>query len=413
MKILLAGVPFGRNNIGDEAILEGMVTMLRSIEPAVEICVSTDMQKETRDVLNVETCPLLGFSHVDYSREEAESIIQQQDLFIWSGATGLSDYPDDAMTLVSICRKVNTPVVIFGTGMNSELNPAKFQLQAGRKKDLFRKLSQLTFGTVDFSYIYEKRKLATMLATMKANLAYPRLIALRNEDSQQNLKTHCPGIKSQLGVDLALVLDSDESVFERLDKHTQELLGQDRKKIGLCISAQRQLNNLDEFAARVDEWIVKYEANVFLIAMNPITDAALMETIRKQLRNKQNCTLVKACLQPREVVALSARMDTVISSRLHLLILASINHVPLIGISRGSKVDTFLKRFGLQSCGSVEAVDLAKIDTELKKFFNNPLEFKLKSKKVRAQMLNNQKVALDMLHHVLHEIKENIHACTA
>jgi polysaccharide pyruvyl transferase WcaK-like protein len=413
MKILLGGVPFGRNNIGDEAILEGIVTMLREIKPEAQITVSTDDQLETQKHLEVKTCPLIGFNHVSYDREEALAIFKEHDLYIWSGATGLSDYPDDAMDTLTMCKSVGTPFVIFGTGMNSELNPAKFTLQPGKKKDLLAKLSQLSCHTINFADLYESRQLKKMLVKMNRILADAEMIALRNQDSCENLKGKCKDLNINRGADLALVLNSSSDALAKIDTTSRLLLGQKRKKIGVCISAQRCVNNLSEMSVKMDQWIEKFSANIFFIPMNPISDADLMTQIKAQMKNQENCVVVKNCLGAKDVVALAAEMDTIISSRLHLLILGSINHVPLIGISRGSKVDTFLKRYNLQSCGSVEQVDLHAMEEQLDYFMKNKAIFELKSKKIRAKMMKDLKLALDMLHSVIEQTEEKIHARSA
>lgn len=413
MKILLGGVPFGRNNIGDEAILEGIVTMVREIKPEAEICVSTDDGVETQKLLNVKTCPLFGFSHVNYDRQKAQNTIKDHDLFIWSGATGLSDYPDDAMEILSMCKNVNTPYIVFGTGMNSELNPAKFILQPGRKKNLLSNLSKLTAHTLDFTGLYENHQLKKMHSKMNRILAGAELIALRNQDSCNNLNRTCPGLNIARGADLALQLSSSQGALSRLDETSRFLLGQKRKKIAVCISAQRCVNNLLDLAKKMDSWIEKFSANIFFIPMNPISDAELMTQIKGLMNHKENCTVVKGCNQAAEVVTLAAEMDIIISSRLHLLILGSINHVPLIGISRGSKVDTFLERYDLRSCGSVEQVDLNLMEEQLKTFLKNKADFVLKSQKVRANMTKDLKLALDMLHSVIELTEEKLHARSA
>ncbi len=52
-KILIGGVPFGRDNVGDEAILECIVSIVRSVCPDSEIWVSTDDREATEKKLKV------------------------------------------------------------------------------------------------------------------------------------------------------------------------------------------------------------------------------------------------------------------------------------------------------------------------------------------------------------------------
>ena len=47
MKILLGGVPLGCDNIGDEAIIASVVTLLRKIVPDAELTVCTRDRENT------------------------------------------------------------------------------------------------------------------------------------------------------------------------------------------------------------------------------------------------------------------------------------------------------------------------------------------------------------------------------
>jgi polysaccharide pyruvyl transferase WcaK-like protein len=84
---------------------------------------------------------------------------------------------------------------------------------------------------------------------------------------------------------------------------------------------------------------------------------------------------------------LAGRLDLVISSRLHLLILASIVHVPIIGISRGTKVDNFLAPFGQVSAGSVVQCDFDHMQSELDRLIDSREEFMEVSTYVHEMLL--------------------------
>ena len=64
----------------------------------------------------------------------------------------------------------------------------------------------------------------------------------------------------------------------------------------------------------------------------------------------------------------------VVSSRLHLLILASNVLVPGLGIERGSKIANYLKAFGRTSSGSVDDCDFAALEREILELASLPVE---------------------------------------
>ena len=60
--------------------------------------------------------------------------------------------------------------------------------------------------------------------------------------------------------------------------------------------------------------------------------------------------------------AAAASCRVVVSSRLHLLILAANVGTPIIGIDRGSKIANFLAAFGLAPAGSVDDCDFSAVE---------------------------------------------------
>ena len=85
MKILLGGIPLGRNNVGDEAIIAGVVKIVREVSPRAAITVSTD-DPETAARLGVQVCPLFGFDVVRYDPSAMRRTILEHDATVWSGA---------------------------------------------------------------------------------------------------------------------------------------------------------------------------------------------------------------------------------------------------------------------------------------------------------------------------------------
>ena len=124
MRILVGGVPFGRNNVGDEAILECVIQILRETCPSATLTVSTDDGPATARKFNVQTTELFGFEP-PYSRERMIQMLGDHDAFVWAGATGLSDYPEIPVEMLRIAQKAGRKTVVWNVGMNDELNPAK------------------------------------------------------------------------------------------------------------------------------------------------------------------------------------------------------------------------------------------------------------------------------------------------
>ena len=117
--------------------------------------------------------------------------------------------------------------------------------------------------------------------------------------------------------------------------------------MGLCISTQRRVADL-EGVKRLVATVRGGGARVVGIPMNPKTDRALLEGLGVE------------CIPgdtPEAVCEAAADCRAVLSSRLHLLILAANVGTAVFGVARGSKVANWLANFGRTVEGSFDDCD--------------------------------------------------------
>lgn len=401
MKILIGGVPFGRKNIGDEAILASVVRLVREAAPGATLTVSTD-DPATAARLGVEVCPLFGFDVVPYSENEMKATMVRNDAYIWSGATGLSDYPDRACQLLSAARAAGCRRVIWNVGMNSELNPAKYRLQ-GRRLQLARAADTLTAGILGIRRRMESAMESRARAALCAELSDCQLVVTRDPQSARELeRSGLPASKVLVGADSALVQAQapwPPAALAPGDIARLEMPGV--RRVGLCVSAQREITRWPELVAALDRILALPGVEIVGLPMNPVTDLEILQRLQRDVARPEAFQVIAGVTEPEDITALAARMDVLISSRLHLLILGSINHVPLVGISRGSKVDNFLAPFGLEAVGSVESCDFDRLVSETARLLDGRDEFRQRSEKVRADLLARLDRAMARLKEVL------------
>ena len=326
MRILLGGIPLGCDNIGDEAIIAGVVKMLKNSIPGVELTVAT-ADPATGDRLDVNVVPSYGFAGVGL--EDFAAVAKLHDAYVWCGATGLSDYPDVALDLLDIAQKAGVATFVWGVGMDDELNPVFFRV-SGRRRVLLR-----LFGLVGW---YERRLRAKLARRISNILPRCKGVWLRDPQSSAMLASMgFPG--AQVSVDSAILLCDVASSNARISSGSRTL--------GLCISTQRQVVDLDG-VRRMIAAVRESGAKVLGIPMNPKTDRVLLESLGVE------------CIPgttPEAVMAAAATCDVVLSSRLHLLILAANVGTPGLGIARGSKLANWLANFNRPVEGSVSACD--------------------------------------------------------
>ena len=325
MKILLGGIPLGCDNIGDEAILACVAGMLREAVPGIGLTVAT-RDAATAGLLDAEVVPPYGFAGVP--ADGFAAVAARHDAYIWCGATGLSDYPHAALDLLEAAQGAGVPTYVWGVGMDRELNPAFFRA-SGRRRALLSALG--------LAGCYE-RHLETRLAKRIARvLPRCRGVWVRDPESAERLAaTGFPG--AGVAADTAIRMGREWAAGNR---------GAMRRRLGICISTQRQVRNLDG-VGRLVSAVRAAGGEVVGIPMNPKTDRALMEG------------LGIGCIAgntPEAVCEAAAGCGAVLSSRLHLLILAANAGTPVFGISRGEKIANWLANFGRAPLGSVADCD--------------------------------------------------------
>ena len=342
MKILLGGIPLGCDNIGDEAIIACVVKMLKASLPGVELTVAT-ADPDTADLLGVKVVPPFGFA--GRGLDGFDDIVRRHDAYVWCGATGLSDYPQVALDLLEIAQGAGVPTFIWGVGMDDELNPAFFKVRGKRR------LVLSLFGLVGW---YERRLRARLARRIAATLPKCKGVWLRDPQSAAMLSaTGFPG--ANIAADTAILLAPPYHHTTTPQYHNTTIPPHHHTTLGLCISTQRQVADLDGVKGLIAA-VRASGAKVIGIPMNPKTDRVLLD--RLGVESISGTT-------PEAVQEAAAKCDVILSSRLHLLILAANVGTPGIGIARGSKLANWLSNFNRTVSGSVFDCDWKKVTDEV------------------------------------------------
>ena len=358
MKILLGGIPLGCDNIGDEAIIACVVKMLKESLPGVELTVAT-ADPDTAELLGVNVVPPFGF--VGRALDGFLNVVRRHDAYIWCGATGLSDYPHVALDLLETAQNAGVQTYIWGVGMDDELNPVFFKVH-GKRRIVLK-----CFGLVGW---YERRLRTRLARRIAAILPRCRGVWLRDPQSAAMLAS-LGFANAGIAADTAILLDrvgigsarvgktlidpnptlNDPNSTLKDSNPTLKDSNRPYPTLGLCISTQRQVADLDGVKGLIAA-VRASGARVLGIPMNPKTDRALLESLGVE------------CIPgttPEAVMDAAAKCDVVLSSRLHLLILAANVGTPILGIARGSKLANWLANFGRTVEGDVYDCDWEKV----------------------------------------------------
>ena len=393
MKLLLGGVPLGCDNIGDEAIVGCAVDLLRQLVPGAEITVCTRDREGTAARLRVAVAPLYGFGE-DPDLHGFAELVRRHDAYIWFGATGLSDYPEAATDLLRAARRAGVPSIVWGVGMNSELNPAVYRVR-GRRRRILDLLSTVLF--TDLTAAYERHLLRRTRRHIRRELAACKLVVLRDESSLREVRS-CGVAAAVVGADTAILQNS--TATPPLPE------GPGVTRIGFCISEQSVVSDLDGVVKLWSELLEVTERRLVLIPMNPVKDKRLMLQLASRVAHSDRIECLDRS-DPADVQACASQCRVIVSSRLHLLILGANAGTPGIGIERGSKITNWLAEFGDTPAGTVDSCDFAGIVRRIDAVLNRPdAEARTEVRAVTAAMRRRLDAASEMLRRALLECAE-------
>ena len=397
MKILLGGVPFGCDNIGDEAILASVIGVFRRICPSAELVVCTGDREGTERKFGLKTVPLYGFDPALPAARFAESL-SGVDCYVWAGATGLSDYPEMACSILETVHDAGVRSIVWNVGMNDEFNPSFFTLGGGER--VFAEKMR-SFTGLDLAGIWRERRIRAVRRRLAGALSRCDLIVVRDPKSLESLRRCAPFPDAVSGADTAILQTQcrwDELPWSGAER---DLFESASVRMAVCISQQRRIREFDAFTDWLDSTLEAHPGMLAVtLPMNPKKDYQLMLKLREGSRHPDRILPLRFP-EPEHVQAVASRCDLIVSSRLHLLILGLNNLVPGVGIARGSKISDFISQFGLVTAGSTGQLDLPALTAAVESALTGRDEFRLRAKFVRAELLADLEHAVGLLKQTL------------
>jgi len=298
---------YGRGNAGDEAILEAIVGEMRSIDGEMTIHVMSRRPREAAVAHRVRS--IYTFHYFKYRRA-----MRQSKLFINGGGSLMQDVTSSRSLLFYL----------------STLRTAK---KAGCKVHMYG---------CGFGPILRRRN---MVRVTKALDRYVDAITLREDDSLQEIRAI--GVTKPeivLAADPALNLrpDPDNQVDSILIRSGIPLTGD-----YICFTVRKWpgfQQKIGELAAAAEYAYRVHGLTPVFVPIEPRTDVAPSRAVMAKLTVP--CYLAETTGASGAVIGVYSRMRVVLSMRLHGLVFASSQGVPLIGVVYDKKVSSFLKYLG-------------------------------------------------------------------
>lgn len=365
-KIVISGY-YGFDNLGDEAVLAGIIDSFSYLQKKLKITILSNQPRITSARYGVE-----AINRNDI--KEIIKVISRSDLFVSGGGsllqdiTGLKSIPY-YLGLVFLAQLLGKKTVFYAQGV----------------------------GPI-------RRKINKKLVKWIGNRT--DLITVRDSDSRCLL--------NEIGVKAGLIKETVDPVFglepkSKLSKWQVQNNNKDdehkfsNNKNGFDIDSPlvgisvRPWNN-DRYIQTIANgatWLAeKFGGQILIIPMYFDQDWGVSRDLKRLINNEccdYGVQIWQETCGPKEMLNIFSSLDFLIGVRLHSLIFAAVNMVPFVGISYDPKVKSFLDSFEFKAGIEIEECRsellLEKIENVFsnKKIFIGQLEKKIKLWREKSQ----------------------------
>jgi polysaccharide pyruvyl transferase WcaK-like protein len=311
MKILISGTGYGAGNIGDDAILMGLVRILRAATADCELGAILFSEKCSSEVKEVLDRYWLS------SRLETIDAIRWATHIVLGGATLISERPSIRYPIKHCVRIIRWA------------------------KLLDKPITALCVGTSDVESSRARRLVKTYYGK------YLDFISIRDQgDREDCVRLGLPKEKLFVTADAAFGLYGEVAQLKRRERSkSNEVWG-----VNLVSEGQEGRYNYHE---KVAESLKKHRDHVTMVGVcSEIRREKQFDYyITKYVLERVSDNLQMLCeyLSPREFVQELSKFDLVISMRMHLLIFCAMAGIPCLPVVRERKTELMANSLGLSN----------------------------------------------------------------
>jgi polysaccharide pyruvyl transferase CsaB len=297
---------YGGLNLGDEAILTGIVAELRRSLTA-EITVFSRDADDTRKRHEVErVVPVRKLS-----RDEVLPEVKRLDLLILGGGGILFDgEAQNFLREVTLAQEHRVPVMVYAVSAGPLRDPAAQE-------------------------------------AVREALARSEVVTVRERGARQILEEI--GVKSEIAVtaDPALLLKPEPVPADALKREGLDsgrpLVGMSVREPGAAAPEISQQTYHRLLADVADFMVDRYDADIVFVPMEPnVLDTQQCHAVAAQMLRAPRATVLKGDYTSGQLLTLIKSFAFVVGMRLHFLIFASLQNVPFVALPYAPKVHGFL-----------------------------------------------------------------------
>ncbi len=352
--VIISGA-YGMGNAGDDAILEAIVCEMRGIDPFIPITALSRKPAATRANYAVDSVHMFNFFAF-------HRVMRETKLYLSGGGSLIQNVTSRRslwyyLYTISAAKRRGNAVMMYGCG----IGPITDRRDEGVVRRVLNKY-------VDVITLREGFSLTEL---QKLGVTEPKLIVSSDPA-------------------LSLAPASADRVNEALRGVG---LAPEGKYVAFAVRNWAGFAEKAEvFAAAADYAAEELGLMPVFILLNHEEDGQATEAARAHMRADAAC--ISAPMDPALTIGVLSRMRVVVSMRLHGLIFAASQGVPIVGVSYDPKVTAFLDSVGSENCIRLDALDAGELKRMLtlavRQFDDRNARVDSVERLVAAEALNRQ-----------------------
>jgi polysaccharide pyruvyl transferase CsaB len=299
---------YGGLNLGDEAILEGILSQLRGSLP-VEVTVFSRNPDDTVKRHGVDRAVPVR----EMSREEVRPEVARLDLFILGGGGILFDAEVGVyLREVMLAHEHGVPVLVYAISAGPLERPES-------------------------------------AALVREALGEAAIVSVRDRGSKHLLESL--GVQREIHVtaDPALLLEprpipADALEREGIARQGKFLIGLSVREPGVA-APDLDTGHYHALLANAGDYLIeRFDADLIFVPMERgMQDLQHSHAVMSKMANPDRARVLKGTYTSGEMLAFIGLFDFAVGMRLHFLVFAALNRVPFVALPYGGKVHGFLE----------------------------------------------------------------------
>ncbi len=298
---------YGGLNLGDEAILESIISQLRQ-SLSVEITVFSRNAQDTLQYQDVERAVPIR----EMSRDEALAEVERLDVLVLGGGGILFDKEADIyLREVQLANQVGVPVMVYA-------------ISAG----------PLTHTSAR--------------ALVRDTLASAAVVTVRDRQGRNLLE--------EVGLHRPITVTADPAFLLEPMEIPEEMLLRDgfpqgRRRVGFSVrepgpaAPDMDVNHYHRLLANAADFMVdRFDADIVFVPMErERNDVQHSHAVVSQMQCANRATILRGSYRPGQILSLVQHFDFVVGMRLHFLLFAARQGVPFVALPYASKITGLLQ----------------------------------------------------------------------